>query len=110
MVSSTITLPQGKVELDRLITTNEVQYNRGLFGCCFKFFVKFPNDSHKYCYNRDKLISNKLFKKVLSHLYNMSPKPLNQKQPTITDNAVKTLQSWIKKNKDSFKQEDTTYK
>ena len=82
MVLSSLTLADAQDELNKLIACGEVQYNRGLFGCCFKFFVQFPNDSHKYCYNRDKLISNKLFKKVLSHLYSMSPKTLKQKQPT----------------------------
>ena len=79
MVLSSLTLADVQDELNKLIACGEVQYNRGLFGCCFKFFVQFPNDSHKYCYNRDKLISNKLFKKVLSHLYNNMSKPLNQK-------------------------------
>ena len=55
---STLTLADAKVELEKLIASGEVQYNRGLFGCCVKYYVTFPNDNHKYCYNRDKLISN----------------------------------------------------
>ena len=29
-------------------------------GCCMRYVVQFPNDNHKYHYNRDKLISEKL--------------------------------------------------
>ena len=47
----------------------------------------FPNDNHKYRYNRDKLISNILKNKISDHLYTMSPKTLNKKtkKPTNTD-------------------------
>ena len=55
-------------ELNKLIDNNEVQYNRGLIGVVNNYYVTFPNDNHKYCYNRNKLITNKLFKKVFNHL------------------------------------------
>ena len=103
---STLTLADAKVELEKLITSGEVQYNSGIIGCCKNYFITFPNDNQKYKYNRDKLISNKLKNKISSHLYNMSPKSSKQNTPTISDNVIKTLQNWIKKNKDSFKQED----
>ena len=69
-----------KAEIDKLISSGEIQYKSGLIGCCIKYYLKFPNDNHKYCYNCDKLISNTLNKKVSSHLYNMSNKSLNKKQ------------------------------
>ena len=69
-----------KEEIDRLISSGEIQYESGLIGCCIKYYLKFPNDSHKYCYKNDNIISNTLNKKVLSHLYTMSSKRLNKKQ------------------------------
>ena len=69
-----------KEEIDRLIISGEIQYESGLIGCCVNYYLKFPNDSHKYYYKRDKLISNNLNKRVLSHLYTMSKKPLNKQQ------------------------------
>ena len=77
MVSS-LTLADAQDELNKLIACGEVQYNRGFIGCVNNYFVTFPNDDYKYKYNSDKLISNKLFKKVLTHLYNNMSKPLNQ--------------------------------
>ena len=84
-------------ELNSLIEANEVQYNRGLFGCCMKYYVTFPNDNHKYCYNRDKLITNKLFKKVFNHLYTMSSKSFNK------DNNVKSKNMYVHSLTDDFK-------
>ena len=88
-------------ELNKLIEANEVQYNRGLFGCCMKYYVTFPNDNHKYCYNRDKLITNKLFKKVFNHLYSMSTKSSNK------NNNVKSKNMYVHSLTDDFKKIDT---
>ena len=100
-MASTLTLPQAKVELGKLIACNEVQYNSGVIGCCKNYFVTFPNDSQKYKYNINKSISNKLRNKIFYHLYIMSSNVKNKNTPTI---AIKKLQNWIKKNKDNFKQ------
>jgi len=84
-MASTLTLPQAKVELEKLIACGEVQYNSSIIGCCKNYFVTFPNDSQKYKYNINKLISNKLRNKISSHLYNMPPKTLNKKTKTPTN-------------------------
>jgi len=68
-----------KEEIDRLISSGEIQYKSGLIGCCIKYYLKFPNGSHKYYYKNDKMISNNLNKEVSSHLYTMSGKRLNKK-------------------------------
>ena len=84
-MASTLTLPQAKVELEKLIACGQVQYNSGIIGCCKNYFVTFPNDSQKYKYNINKLISNKLRNKIFSHLYNMSSNVKNKNTPTISD-------------------------
>ena len=85
MVSS-LTLADAKNELDKLITCGSVQYViEGYIGVVKNNYVLFPNDNHKYRYNRDKLISNKLFLKISDHLYTMSQKTLKQNTPTNTD-------------------------
>ena len=66
MVSS-FTFADAKDELEKLIACNVVLYNRELFGCCMK-----------YCYNRDKLITNKLRNKFFTHLYTMSSNVKNK--------------------------------
>ena len=59
MAFSTLTLPQAKVELEKLIKDNQVQYViDGYIGVVKNNYVSFLNDKHKYRYNRDKLISN----------------------------------------------------
>ena len=95
-MASTLTLADAKVELNKLIKDNQVQYNSGIIGCCKNYFVTFPNDSQKYKYNINKLISNKLRNKISSHLYNMSPKSSKQNTPTITDKKVKTIQRAVR--------------
>ena len=69
-MASSLTLADAKDELEKLIASGEVQYNSGIIGCCKNYFVTFPNDSQKYKYNINKLISNKLRNKIFSHLYN----------------------------------------
>ena len=92
-MASTLTLPQAKVELEKLITCGSVQYViDGYIGVVKNNYVLFPNDNHKYRYNRDKLISNILKNKIFYHLYIMSPKSSKQNTPTISDNAIKKLQ------------------
>ena len=76
---------QAENDLSKLIQSQEIQYNEGLIGCCNKYFLIFPNDHHKYLYNGDKLISDKLKKKVFNYLYKTIPytnmsKRLNKKQ------------------------------
>ena len=69
-MASTLTPPQARVELEKLIACNEVQHViDDYIGVVKNNYVLFPNDNHKYRYNRDKLISNKLFLKISSHLY-----------------------------------------
>ena len=87
-----------KEEIDRLISSGEIQYKSDLIGCCIKYYLQFPNDNHKYCYKRDKLISNTLNKKVSTHLYNMSNKSLNKKT-TINDDklAVSDKNEYVRK-------------
>ena len=82
---ASLTLPQAKVELEKLIACNEVQYNSGIIGCCKNYFVTFPNDSQKYKYNINKLISNKLRNKISSHLYTMSSNVKNKIPVIIND-------------------------
>ena len=84
-MTSSLTLADAKVELEKLIASGEVQYNRGLFGCCVKYYVTFPNDNHKYYYNRDKSISNKLRNFIFNLLYNMPPKSSKQNTIIIDD-------------------------
>ena len=113
---STLTLADAKVELEKLIASGEVQYNRGLFGCCVKYYVTFPNDNHKYYYNRDKSISNKLRNFIFNLLYNMPPKSSKQNTPTNTDTLAVDLKfdkhpdwpgSWV--NKDKFFEYEEKY-
>ena len=78
-MASTLTLPQAKDELEKLITCGSVQYViDGYIGVVKNNYVLFPNDNHKYRYNRDKLISNKLFLKISDHLYTMSSNVKNK--------------------------------
>ena len=84
---SSYLLRQAENDLSKLIQSREIQYNQGLIGCCNKYFLIFPNDDNKYLYNGDKLISDKLMKKVFNYLYtspytNMS-KSLNEKTTNI---------------------------
>ena len=72
-------------ELNKLIDNNEVQYNRGLIGVVNNYYVTFPNDNVKYLYNRNKIISKKLFNKILNHLYTMPPKSSNKNKLIIDD-------------------------
>ena len=95
MVSS-LTFADAKNELEKLIACGQVQYNRELFGCCMKYYVTFPNDNHKYCYNRDKLITNKLRNKIFTHLYIIYNNSLNNNMP-ISD-TVKALTGNTLKN------------
>ena len=91
-MASSLTLADAKDELEKLIACGEVQYNSGIIGCCKNYFVTFPNDSQKYKYNIDKIISNKLRNKIFSHLYTMPPKTLNKKTTVKQKNAyVKSL-------------------
>ena len=108
-MASSLTPAKAKDELERLIACGEVQYNRGIIGCCNNYFVTFPNDSQKYKYNINKLISNKLRNKISSHLYTMSSNVKNKNTPTISDTLDVDLKfdkhpdwpgSWV--NKDKF--------
>ena len=109
MVSS-LTFADAKDELEKLITCGSVQYViDGYIGVVKNNYVLFPNDNHKYRYNRDKLISNKLFLKISSHLYTMSSNVKNKNTPTISDTLDVDLKfdkhpdwpgSWV--NKDKF--------
>ena len=83
--SGAATLEQAQDKLNELMSSGEVQYNRGLFGCCFRYYVIFPNDNHKYYYNRDKSISNKLRNFIFNLLYNMPPKSSKQNTIIIDD-------------------------
>ena len=78
MVSS-LTLADAKNELEKLIACGEVQYVKdGYIGVVKNNYVLFPNDNHKYRYNRDKLISNILKNKISDHLYTMSSNVKNK--------------------------------
>ena len=46
--------------LNELIDNNKITYERGLVGCCMRYYVKFPNTNEKYYYKRGGLISKKL--------------------------------------------------
>ena len=76
-----------KEEIDRLISSGEIQYKSGLIGCCIKYYLKSPNDSQKYYSKSGKLISNNLNNKVSSHLYTMSGKRLNNTTTIIDDKS-----------------------
>ena len=109
MVSS-LTFADAKDELEKLITCGSVQYViDDYIGVVKNNYVLFPNDNHKYRYNRDKLISNKLFLKISDHLYTMSSNVKNKNTPTISDTLDVDLKfdkhpdwpgSWV--NKDKF--------
>ena len=107
-MASSLTLADAKNELEKLITCGSVQYNSSIIGCCKNYFVTFPNDSQKYKYNINKLISNKLRNKISSHLYTMSSNVKNKNTPTISDTLDVDLKfdkhpdwpgSWVNKNK-----------
>ena len=113
-MASSLTLADAKDELEKLIACGQVQYNSGIIGCCKNYFVTFPNDSQKYKYNINKLISNKLRNKIFSHLYNMSSNVKNKNKPTISDTLDVGLKfkyddkrSWI--NKDKFPEFEYEY-
>lgn len=72
-----------KEEIDRLISSGAIQYDSGLIGCCIRYYLKFPNDNHKYYYKPDEIIANTLKTKVLSHSYTMSKKPLHENKPLL---------------------------
>ena len=56
---STLTLGQAKVELEKLIACGQVQYvTDDYVGVVKNNYVLFPNNNHKYRYNRDKSISD----------------------------------------------------
>ena len=86
---SSWTLADAKDELNKLIDNNEVQYIYGYLGVVKNYYVTFPNDNHKYLYNRNKIISKKLFNKFLNHVYTLHNNSLNNNMP-ISD-AVKAL-------------------
>ena len=76
---STLTLADAKVGLENLIKDNQVQYViDDYIGVVKNNYVLFPNDNHKYRYNRDKLISNILKNKISDHLYTMSSNVKNK--------------------------------
>jgi hypothetical protein len=54
VISSLVPDQKLKEEIDRLIGSDEIQYESGLIGCCVNYYVKLPNDSHQYYYKRDK--------------------------------------------------------
>ena len=112
MIFSSYSRGEAMNDIERLRASGEIQYKEGYIGCCKKYFLIFPNDKHKYCYNPNKLISDSLKKKVFHYLYsttnNMS-KRLNQKttiKDTDNDNNIRKIQKWIKKNSPNFKQEN----
>ena len=39
-----------KEEIDRLISSGEIQYDSGLIGYCIRYYLEFPKDGHKYHY------------------------------------------------------------
>ena len=65
--------------LNQLIDNNKITYERGLVGCCMRYYVKFPNSNEKYYYKRGGLISKKLQNKLSTYLYNMAPKSKTDK-------------------------------
>ena len=77
--------------LNTLIDNNQVTYERGLVGCCMRYYVKFPNNNEKYYYKRGGLISKKLQNKISTYLYNMAPKPKTDKTK-----AAKKIQKAVK--------------
>ena len=81
--------------LNQLIDNNKITYERGLVGCCMRYYVKFPNTNEKYYYKRGGLISKKLENKISTYLYNMPPKAT----PPVTrlkDKAAKKIQKVVK--------------
>ena len=77
--------------LNTLIDNNEITYERGLVGCCMRYYVKFPNTNEKYYYKRGGLISKKLANKISTYLYNMAPKSKTDKTK-----AAKKIQKAVK--------------
>ena len=77
--------------LNQLIDNNKITYERGLVGCCMRYYVKFPNSNEKYFYKRGGLISKKLQNKISTYLYNMAPKSKTDKTK-----AAKKIQKAVK--------------
>jgi hypothetical protein len=75
-----------KEEIDRLMISDEILYEGDLIGCCIKYYLKLPNDNHKYYYKCDTLISKILNTTVPSQLYSMSNKSLNKNENMTDDN------------------------
>ena len=67
-----LTPDQGKVELNKLINSNKIQYLNN--------FITLPNDTHKYRYNPNKELSKILFKNFQSYYIKGMSKRLNKKQ------------------------------
>ena len=96
-MASSLTLADAKDKLENLIAYGQVQYViDGYIGVVKNNYVLFPNNNHKYCYNRDKLISNKLRNKMFSHLYTLHNHSLNNNMPV--SDAVKALTGNTLKN------------
>ena len=77
--------------LNELIDNKHISYERGLVGCCMRYYVKFPNTNEKYYYKRGGLISKKLENKISTYLYNMAPKSKTDKTK-----AAKKIQKAVK--------------
>ena len=77
--------------LNQLIDNNKITYERGLVGCCTRYYVKFPNSNEKYYYKRGGLISKKLQNKISTYLYSMAPKSKTDKTK-----AAKKIQKAVK--------------
>ena len=89
-MASTLTLADAKVELNKLIVCGQVQYViDDYIGVVKNNYVLFPNDNHKYKYNRDKLITNKLRNKIFTHLYIIHNNSLNNNMPISDDKKLK---------------------
>ena len=107
-MASSLTLADAKDELEKLIKDNQVQYViDDYIGVVKNNYVLFPNDNHKYRYNRDKLISNILKNKISAHLYNMSSNVKNKNMyihsltddfKKINEGKTKSVEIDLKKN------------
>ena len=100
MILSSYSRGEAMNDIERLRASGEIQYNEGLVGCCKKYFLIFPNDEHKYCYNPNKLISDTLKKKVFNYLYS----PYNNMSKRLNDKTmVKQKNSYVHSLVDEFK-------
>ena len=94
-----------KDKLDTLISGGKVQHIYGVIGCCKNYYVQFPNETQKYLYKPDKVISGKLSNKISNYLYTKA----NMQSAGSSNDAPATAQSTGKRLTKKTKPSETNY-